>query len=329
MRGLECAHVTREDAVADRGDWSLDSGVFISEIKGGAPHLSVSFASGIDYLVEKCTGNSDQLLITLDNAPDTATSYIVQIGGSATLGVDYTLPIPAVITFLPGQSQLAFPIIPIADNIAEGLETITVSLIKDYGCGAVNLETITVNLEDAVVVKVTAGDTAYVCAGGTLQLEATGAANYFWSPPGAVSNPNIGNPTIKPLTDILLHVLGTVGTCTSEDSVFVHIISPMIDVMALAPTNICLGKSVPLQETDNVNHAGLVWSPSAGLNDVNSPTPIATPTESTVYKLVARDSAGCSIDDQITIFAQQMDLISSSHQTADRFARMLPYLFTW
>ena len=49
-------------AIADRGDWSYDSGVFISEIKGGTPSLSINFASGVDYFVEDCTGPNDELV---------------------------------------------------------------------------------------------------------------------------------------------------------------------------------------------------------------------------------------------------------------------------
>ena len=50
-------------AVADRQDFSYDSGVFVSEIKGATPNLAVQFASGIDYFIEDCSGNQDQLII--------------------------------------------------------------------------------------------------------------------------------------------------------------------------------------------------------------------------------------------------------------------------
>lgn len=285
-------------AIADRGDFSLDSGVFIADIKGGAPELSVAFASGVDYLIEPCTGAFDQLLITLDEAPDTATTYGVVVTGTATTGVDYTLPIPSFITFQPGQLQLAFPLIPIMDGLVEGTETIIITLTKDYGCGLVNLEEIIIDIQDQLVVTVTAGDTALVCAGGTLQLQADGAASYFWSPPGAVSNPNIGNPTITPANDIWLKVTGAVGPCVDYDSVFVKIIGPTIDLIALSPTDICQGTSVVLQVTDNVNHAGLEWSPKAGLSDLG-PNPTATPTESVTYTATI-EIAGCKVSDEVS-----------------------------
>lgn len=287
-------------AVADRGDASYDSGVFITDIKGGTPTVSLAFLNGVNYLSEYCFGQPDNLIIKLDNPKDVATTYNVVIGGSAIQGTDYNLSIPSVITFQPGVSELTYPIGAILDALVEGTETITISLTKDFGCGTVTLVSSTIEIADQLLVNVIAGDTALVCAGGSLQLEATGATSYFWTPPGSVSNPNIANPTITPTQDILLTVTGTAGTCSDKDSVYVHIINPTIDVQALAPTNICLGGSVALQETDNVNNLGLKWTPSAGLSDPNSPNPIATPNATTTYTATV-EIAGCKVSDFVTI----------------------------
>ncbi len=288
-------------AVADRADGIYDSGVFISDIQGGTPNLAVQFASGIDYFIEDCSGNDDLLTISLSEPPTEVTSFLVTIGGTATLGVDYILNLPNIITFQPGQSQLSFPIIPVADALIEGTETITISLSNNFGCGTVIYKTLTVNLEDDVNVFVNAGaDTLFVCAGATLQLNAYGAVNYFWAPPGLMSNAFISNPTITPTQDLWISVTGTVTSCVDIDSVFVKIISPSIDVTALSPTNVCQGTGVQLQAANNVANSGLVWTPAAGLDNPNSPTPIATPSVTTTYKATI-SIAGCSVNDQITI----------------------------
>lgn len=291
-------------AVADRADGIYDSGVFISEIQGGTPNLGVQFASGIDYFIEDCSGNQDQLVISLSEIPEEVTSFTVSIGGTATQGVDYVLNIPGVITFQPGQSVISFPIFPIADGLIEGTETIVISLSNNFGCGTVVYKTITVNLEDNVHVEVNSGaDTLFVCAGATLQLQAEGAQNYFWSPPGLVSNAFIANPTITPTQDVMLTVLGTVGVipaCLDLDTVFIRIIAPTIDVTALATTNICQGTGVPLFADNNVGNTGLVWTPAAGLDNPNSPTPLATPSATTTYTATV-SIAGCSVSDQVTI----------------------------
>ncbi len=288
-------------AVADRADGIYDSGVFISDIQGGTPNLAVQFASGIDYFIEDCSGNQDVLVISLSEPPTEVTSFTVTIGGTATLGVDYVLSIPGVITFQPGQQQVSFPIFPVADALIEGTETITISLSNNFGCGTVVYKTITVNIEDNVNVTVNVGaDTLFVCAGATLQLNAFGANNYFWAPPGLVSNPFIANPTITPAQDLWISVTGTVNNCVDIDSVYVKIISPAIDVTALSPTNICQGTGVQLQASNNVGNTGLVWTPATGLSNPNSPNPIATPSATTTYKATV-SIAGCAVSDQVTI----------------------------
>ena len=287
-------------AVADRADGVLDSGVFMSKIQGGTPDLKVQFASGIDYFIEDCSGNQDQLIISLSQPLDQDASFIVTVGGTATLGVDYLLNIPATITFPAGQTSLAFPIVPLSDNLPEGVETITITLSNYFGCGTVVYKTLTVNLADNVIVNVKGGDTLFVCAGATLQLLASGASSYFWSPPGAVSNPFLSNPTITPTQNIWLEVTGTISSCVDVDSVFIQIIDPSIDVVALTDTNVCQGTPVFIQANNNVNNTGLVWSPTDGLNNPNSPSPVATPSKTTTYTATI-SIAGCTVSDQVTI----------------------------
>jgi len=287
-------------AVADRGDNNYDSAVFISKIQGGGPSLTVNFASGINYFIESCTGGQDVLVVKLSEPKPVATTYAIAISGTATLGVDYLLNIPGAITFQPGQTELSFPITPIGDNITEGSETIIIEISSNFGCGTVTFSTLVVNLSDNVEVQVNGGDTLLVCAGGTLQLHATGAQSYFWTPPGAVSNPFIGNPTITPTQDFWLELTGTVGTCVDKDSAFVKIINPLIEATTVGDSNMCVGGSVQLQSTNNVNNAGLLWTPATGLSDKFNPNPVASPTETTTYQ-VKVTIAGCTVTDEVTV----------------------------
>ena len=152
-------------AIADRSDESYDSGVFISKIQGGGPKLSANFASGIGYLLESCTSAQDFLVIKLSEPKTVPTTYTIAISGSAILGLDYLLDLPATITFLPGQTELSFPITPIADNITEGTENAVISISSNFGCGTVTFSTLNLEVKDNVEVQVNGGDTLLVCAG--------------------------------------------------------------------------------------------------------------------------------------------------------------------
>lgn len=290
-------------AVADRFDRVFDSGVFVSEVRGGAPELSVQFASGLDYFIEDCSGTEDQLVIRLNKPKNKAVSYSITIGGTATQGVDYELNIPPVITFQPGDTILAFPLIPLSDGITEGTETITISLSNDFGCGTVVFQTLVLELRDNAEVVVNGGvDTVFVCPGGTAQLTATGAQTYFWQPSLAVNNPIIPNPTITPTQDVLLRVIGSIGVCSDTAEVFVKLINiPTIDVQAIGNSSICQGDTLQLVALTNAGEANIAWSPKTRLSDPNSASTLAYPLSTTTY-IATLQVPGCApVSDQIII----------------------------
>ncbi len=287
-------------AIADRGDESYDSGVFVSEIKAGSPQIAIQFASGVDYFIENCTGTSDTLFIHLSKPPTVATTFNISIGGTATLGVDYLLNIPPSITFMPGQSSLAFPIIPLADAIPEPTETILINISRNYGCGEVVLKTLVAEIKDGVEVMVAGGDTIRVCKGDFAQLHASGANTYLWQPTAAVSNAYIPDPVTSPTQSLWLTVTGAVGACEDVDSVFIKVIGPSIDASALSPTTICLGSSVDLLAVIDPPNIPITWTPAAGLNDPASLTPTASPTQSLTYT-ASITYEGCTVSDFVTI----------------------------
>ena len=290
-------------AIADRGDESYDSGVFVSDIRAGSPDLDIAFSSGLDYFIETCTGTNDTLFITLNKLPTVATSFNVTLGGTATQDEDYELNIPPSITFQPGQQTLAFPIIPLTDNLTEGTEYVTVTLSRDYGCGEVNLKSIKVDILDNVEVQVQGGDTLSVCIGDFLQLNATGATNYVWSPQDAVSNPFVADPFTSPFQSLWLVLTGSVGACVDVDSVFVRVIAPTVTAETVSPDTICLGGSVQLQATSS--ESTVVWSPATGLDDENSFNPVATPTFPTTYTASAT-LEGCVVSASVTVIVDSL-----------------------
>lgn len=298
---LPCNTYHLKLAIADRGDFSFDSGVFISELRGGTPDVAVRFNSGIDYLIEDCTNVPDEVVIRLNSALEDTVTYKVTIGGTATLNVDYLLTLPSQITFLPGQTEFSFPIQVLSDLLAEGTETITISLTNDFGCGEVVYVLTTIELRDELIVEISAGqDTVLVCEGGSISLVADGAATYFWTPPSLFSNPSIADPVLTPTASGWVTVTGNVGPCVDVDSIYVQIVAPTIEVTALDPIAICQGDNVRLVASNNVNNQNLTWTPADGLNDPNSPTPIASPQFTTTYT-ASVEVAGCIVTDTITI----------------------------
>ncbi len=299
-------------AIADRGDTAFDSGVFISDIKGGSPNLGVNYNSGIQYLVEECVNIPDEVVISL-NAPVTQpTTFDIVISGTATLGTDYLLTIPGSITFNSGTEVFSFPIQALSDGIPEGTETIIIQLVRDFGCGATILATLEIELQDNLDVQIFEDqlDTVLVCEGNGAQLNVIGAADYFWQPPGIFSDPNISNPIVTPATSQWVMVTGTLGICVDVDSVYLNLISPEVNIFPEGIINICETDSITLTATNNVNNSNLLWTTFFfPLTDPNNPvqTIVPPPFFNSIFLEVEVELGGCVATDQVTINVDAFD----------------------
>jgi len=294
-------------AIADRTDFILDSGVFVSDIKGGTPQLSVNFSSGIDYLIEGCSGTDDELLVSLNNPQDEISKYGVSISGTATNGVDYILNMPDTVILEPGETLLNFPLIPLVDNLMEGTETIIISLSNNFGCGTINFAEITIELEDEPQVEINLGqDTAFVCANNGITLEVSGATTYFWTPVSIIDPPTSASPFVTPTANTWVNVVGQVGPCTDTDSIYLNIIDPEISIMPLLGTNICEGDVISLQAINNVNDQGLVWDPGTNLPDPNATIISDMPPVTTTYTATV-ELEGCQESASITVNVDEFD----------------------
>ncbi len=280
-------------AIADRQDPLFDSGVFISEVRAGAPELAVQLANGLDYLAEECTASDSWVLVRLRQPKSTASTYTITLGGTATPGEDYFTNLPPTLTFQPGDSLFVFTLSPIADGLPEGKETIIITLSSDFGCGTTVFQTLEMELLDGIRLQVNEGrDTIFFCPGASVQLQASGAASYFWQPPLAVSNPNISNPVAVPTQDLALKVIGTLGSCTDTAEVFLKSIAPPIVSVTASEQILCSGDTVTLFA--EVTPAGIPvsWAPKSRLSAPNSATTQAYPLTTTTYSASVQ-VAGC------------------------------------
>ncbi len=284
-------------------DQNDDSGLFIAASNAGLPQLSINFATGIDYLVEGCVNIPSIVNVSLPQALVAPATFNVEVGGSATLGTDYTLGVGTTFTIPSGQTSFGFPIQPIVDALAEGTETIVLTLKRNYGCGEIAIATLTIELEDALQVSILPDDpTIFVCQGiNTAELSAMGAASYAWTPVSIFDNPASANPTATISSNTVVTVTGTLGTCTATDQATLQLIAPQIDILANGGTQICQGESVQLTAQNNVNSAGLSWSPASGLNDPAAQIVTATPAATTTYTATVSATGGCTASDQITV----------------------------
>ncbi|MEO6832736.1 MAG: PKD domain-containing protein, partial [Chitinophagaceae bacterium] len=137
-----------------------------------------------------------------------------------------------------------------------------------------------------------------ICAGDSVQLSASGANTYSWSPATGLSATNIYNPYAKPSTTTSYILTGTSSLgCTSKDSVTVTV-NPIPNVTATGGTTICASGHASLSATGAATY---YWSPSTGLSSTTGASVTASPTTTTTYTVTGTTALGCTDTAMLTV----------------------------
>ncbi|MGG9961343.1 PKD domain-containing protein [Ferruginibacter sp. SUN106] len=161
--------------------------------------------------------------------------------------------------------------------------------INSSGCA----DTITKTIDAFLVPIIDAGVDTLVCRGNSVSLTATGAASYTWTPATGLSCTNCAKPTARPDSATNYIVKGTtLQGCSNTDSVLVKVKQRFTMLNSLGDT-LCKGSSVRLFASGGFSY---VWSPSTGLSSTTSATPLATPQNTTTYKVIGTDDKACFRD---------------------------------
>ncbi|MCF8423521.1 MAG: PKD domain-containing protein [Bacteroidia bacterium] len=173
--------------------------------------------------------------------------------------------------------------------------TYSVSLTAYNAMGSNTYSVINYITVNAIPVA-SAGTNSAICAGSSAILNASGGINYTWTPGSGLSNSNISNPIANPSVTTVYTVNVSNGFCSSTNAITLTII-PLPIANAGNNVSICLASNTTLTASGGSSYS---WSPSAGLNSVTNPNPVANPTTTTIYTLTAFNS-GCSSTDFVTV----------------------------
>lgn len=171
--------------------------------------------------------------------------------------------------------------------------TYTVTGTDANGCTDTGTVTVTVNQTPLL----NPGTNQSVCNGASVQLQASGAATYSWSPATGLSCTNCANPVANPATTTTYTVTGSNGLCSATGQVTVTVTSQPV-INAGADQNICVGGNATLQASGAQSYT---WSPATGLSCTSCANPTASPTTTTTYTVTGIAAGGCSGSDQVTI----------------------------
>jgi gliding motility-associated-like protein len=176
-----------------------------------------------------------------------------------------------------------------------GSYTVKFIVSNNVGCHDTTAQTIVVN----PLPNTNAGPNMAICAGQntSVQLQATGASTYSWTPATGLSCTNCPNPVASPTVNTSYIVTGTSAQgCQKKDTVVVNVNTAPV-VSAGNNVSICQGASTPLAATGGNTYQWI----GNNLSCTTCANPTASPATTTTYSVIGTNVAGCSDTAFVTV----------------------------
>ncbi len=248
------------------------------------PTITATVNNIVQPLIDICENNKTSFLFTT-RYPSDYSSPVIQWQISLDTGKTWK--------DIPGEKSLTYTRKPTTG----GSYQYRAVMAEDANFGsapcriASNITIINVNpLPDAVADKNLLG-----CIGSDFRLqEAEGTAfTYLWKGPNGftsqVRNPFIYNVKFAD-SGYYIATVKTDAGCTRTDSFHIKVF-PGTKATVSAGTNLCEGNSTGLSAAGGIKY---LWTPATGLSDSSSANPLASPVDTTIYKVVVTNQYGCS-----------------------------------
>jgi gliding motility-associated-like protein len=130
-----------------------------------------------------------------------------------------------------------------------------------------------------------------VCQSKSVDVVASGAQTYQWSPPTNLSSTTGSTVTANPAQTTVYSVIGSSINCQSptQQTTVNVVANPVIAIVPFNPT-ICAGSPIALAAIGANNYT---WTPNQDINTTAGPNVIVNPTTTTVYQVLG-EAATCT-----------------------------------
>jgi gliding motility-associated-like protein len=313
-------------AIADVGDGSWDSGIFLeaNSLSSKTPvDVSASISQQVfpnpNWMAEGCV--SATVTVTRQNNINSPLSIPLTVSGSATQGVDYS-GIPNAVNFSPGQAIYTFQINVNADNFAEGLETIVLNFNVADPCGNVTPIPLTLYVQDVPPLTLNLNDTTLLCPNQPISLTAVISGGvqpytYLWST-GATTAAISFTPQSSQTIYVQVTDNCTGLTLTDSALVSVPVFPPLSILLSPDVTEICPYLSHTFYSTVNGGNGNYTYTwRTLGSNSVLSTSDSlnVTPSSTNSYVFTVTDGCGNIARDTVTYTITSPPLLLSMTPT--------------
>jgi len=289
--------------VADAGDHSYDSGVFLEKNSFTSTVVGIEKTLTQPSVDTTAVEGCNDVIVSFRLSEVAQTAWVVNyaIYGTATNGVDYTM-IPTSATIPVGSDSTGIVISPYLDGLTEGTETVILN-VSTSPCG---YDTVMVLIKDNTAIQVTACPDTMICGGvATLSVSDTGGIppySYTWSN-GDSLNPIQVSPTVP-----TMYIVTVTDKCGSMaiDTVNVSIGGGDF-ANAGNDTSICIGDTAILTASQGNSY---LWSTGETTQNIYVSPSIATDYIVTV-------SLACDDYDSVTVFVNPLPNVTATVNPAE------------
>ena len=270
--------------------WTPNNPAIISGATTATPTVTPTITTTFTVNVTNGAGCAgvDSVTVTVGNmpvanaGPDVAICYGDQIVLNGSGGSNYAWTGPSIIS---GSATSAVTVAPLVSA------TYSLTVTNQSGCMDTNSVFVLVN----PLPLANAGANQTICGINCANLNATGGAQYAWSPGTGLSSTTTAATTACPpaTTTYTVTVTSNAG-CVNSDSITVTVNPPLV-LQTSTNAFICTATSTVLNATVSGGDGGpynYSWSPATGLSNPTIASPIASPAVTTTYVITVTDNCG-------------------------------------
>jgi gliding motility-associated-like protein len=280
--------------------WTWDFGDMTSS---SIRNPTKTYADYGDYTVRLIVKDSGGCMDTITKLVSIKYNHFANAGRDTILCLDNN----SATTFLRGNGGLNYSWSPSAllshpesKNTYATISAATsfiLSVVDLFGCK--DKDTVEVKLHPKTIINNRPKDTT-ICKGNSIQLNASGAISYSWSPATSLNNSKINNPIAVNISSAKTYIVqGTdANGCQGLDTINIRLYPAAIIKATPNDYKGCKGDAITLNVSGGINYK---WYPSEGLNNDSIANPshiIGAPIK---YFVKGQTIEGCYGEDSITI----------------------------